>query len=333
MERGLGMMSKRISVILICGIVLAGMCSAAFAEQAKKETYILDLAAGENPFWVDARQTYEAIKDVYPVKAQIGGTLGVDVSKQIANMDTYIAEEVDGIILVPIDGAALTDAVNRAVDAGIPVVTWLNDCPKSKRLTFVTSPFEASTEVGGEYIAKLIDYEGKCAISMALVGMEEQEGRAQGYKNIINKYPGMELVGIVEDKYDERTGANQLKPLLTKHPDVKAIFGCNARSGKGAVMALQEMNYKPGDIKIAAFDYAQDTLDAMGKRWIQCSHAQRSSYMTLLCFQLLYSYKHKVLYPPKGKWEEFGVPSAPKKIVVPITLITQDNYKAFYRYK
>lgn len=313
------------SVGLLMGVLFGGLTAYA------KETYVLDVAACENPFWIDARQTFDAIEGVYPVDTKVGGTLSVDVGSQIANMDTYIAEEVDGIIISPIEGASLADAINRAVEAGIPVVTWLNDSVGSKRLSFVTSPFEESTEAGGEYIADLLGYKGKCVISLALVGHEEQQGRAQGYKNIINKYPGMELVAVIEDHYDERTGANLLKGVLTKHPDVKAIFGCNARSGKGAQIAVQEMGYKQGEIKIAAFDYAEDTLDGIRDGWIQCSHAQRSAYQVLHCFQLLYAYNHGLLYPQKGKWKEYGVPSAPVVEVVNITLIDPENYEAFYR--
>jgi len=109
------------------------------------------------------------------VETRWGGPLGTDVSEQLANMDTYIAQRVDGIIILPVDSAALTPTINRAVEADIPVVTFLSDSADSKRLCFVTSPLRESTHVGGEYLAKILGYEGKVAISYAVAGHDEQE--------------------------------------------------------------------------------------------------------------------------------------------------------------
>ena len=59
-----------------------------------------------------------------------------DQLKQKEILELYITQRVDGIAISALNGDFLTDTINRAVDSGIPVVTWDSDAPKSKRLAF-----------------------------------------------------------------------------------------------------------------------------------------------------------------------------------------------------
>ncbi len=59
-----------------------------------------------------------------------------DQLKQKEILESYITQRVDGIAISALNGDFLTDTINRAVDAGIPVVTWDSDAPKSKRVAF-----------------------------------------------------------------------------------------------------------------------------------------------------------------------------------------------------
>src|SRR5262245_30965067 len=59
-----------------------------------------------------------------------------DQIRQKEILESFITQKVDGIAISCLNGDFLTDTINRAVDAGIPVVTWDADAPKSKRMAF-----------------------------------------------------------------------------------------------------------------------------------------------------------------------------------------------------
>src|SRR5439155_21849524 len=89
------------------------------------------------------------------------GPENADQLPQKEILESFITQHVDGIAISCLNGDFLTDTINRAVDAGIPVVTWDADAPKSKRLVFYGVDDLASGRILGEQAATLIGGKGK----------------------------------------------------------------------------------------------------------------------------------------------------------------------------
>ena len=79
-----------------------------------------------------------------------------DQLKQKEILESYITQRVDGIAISALNGDFLTETINRAVDAGIPVVTWDSDAPTSKRIAFYGVDDLASGRIMGEQAIKLL---------------------------------------------------------------------------------------------------------------------------------------------------------------------------------
>lgn len=324
-------------MLFICVGLVVGISFGEFTQvvQAKKkEVYAMNVIVSGNEFWVECKQAFENIGKVYGVETRYGGPLGTDVTEQIADLDTYLAEEIDGLILNPVVPAAEVSITNKLIEAGIPVVCLLNDVPDSKRLAAFVTPNELSAGKAGEYLAKRMGYKGKCVISYSHAGSVEQERRAQGYKDVIEKYPDMELVGVIEDKYDSTIGARDLKPLLVKYPDIKAVMGCNNRSGVGAAIALREMGYKPNEVLVSTWGFDVDVVQLIKEEWVHAGCAERSYYMTVLAFNVLYAYNHNLIYPTTMPWKKHGITLPfPDITGIPTVLVTKENADAFRRLK
>src|SRR5215208_552285 len=86
-----------------------------------------------------------------------------DQLKQKEILESFITQRVDGIAISTLNGDFLTDTINRAVDAGIPVVTWDSDAPKSKRVAFYGVDDYQSGKIMGEQAIKLLNGKGKIA--------------------------------------------------------------------------------------------------------------------------------------------------------------------------
>ena len=140
----------------------------------------------------------------------------------------------------------------------------------------------------------------------------------------------MKLVGVVEDYFDENKGSEAIKPMLIHHPNVNYIFGTNSRSAIGAVSALRELGNHAGQVKVGGWDMDKDVLDLIQKGWVQGSVAQQSAFMTNIIFSILDAKKKGYLYPVDRSFQENGVSAAPDKIVIPVSLVTPENVKAFY---
>lgn len=84
------------------------------------------------PFWKDPKDTLAQMNNVLPgVEISFGWPSDTDVGKQIDEMETLITKRVDGIVIAPADAQALVPVINKAVDAGIPVVTVFTDAPSA----------------------------------------------------------------------------------------------------------------------------------------------------------------------------------------------------------
>ena len=334
-------MKTRIIIVgqgmLICGLLIwmgsriaqNSVRTTAAGPQSNK-LYSMNVVVSGVPFWKETRDAWSKIGQVNEgVKTEFGGPLDTAVQKQIAEIEAIVAKGCDGLVIAPCDSAALVPTINRVVEKGIPVITYLVDSPKSKRLTYIASPQEDSAHIIGEHVAKICGYKGKVIIMYAQAGNEEQERRVQGFKEVMEKHVDMKLVGIVEDKYDEGKGTENLKPLLVQHPDTSVIFGCDSRSAVGAVVALKELNSRPGQIFITGWDHDEDVLNLIKVGWVEASVAQQSTYMTMLCYSILDAYSRGYLYPGSMHLQENNVSPLPDTISVPVTLVTKENAAAF----
>ena len=170
-------------------------------------------------------------------------------------------------------------------------------------------------------------------VLIGTAGSEEQQRRANGFKEAVGKFSSMKVVDVIEDKFDASTGAQNLKASLQRQGKVQYIFGCNSRSAAAAKLALEESGYKPGEVVITGWDYDDDVLALIDNGWVLASAAQQSNFMSQLAFNILYAHVNNYLYAPSLNLKEHGVSPVPTEIDVPITLITKKNAAAYFKRK
>src|SRR5687767_4987871 len=120
-----------------------------------------------------------------------------DQLRQKEILESFITQRVDGIAISTLNGDFLTETINRAVDAGIPVVTWDSDAPKSKRQAFYgVDDFESGRIMGQEAI-KLLGGKGSVAI-ITSVGATNLQRRLDGVRDALAAAPGITIVEIYD---------------------------------------------------------------------------------------------------------------------------------------
>ncbi len=162
---------------------------------ASGEKFYVFLPKGlDNPYWDECRKGMEAEMAKLGVKAEFLGPAVSDATKQVEIFESVIARKPAAIAVSPNDPSTVTASIKKAMDQGIPVITWDADAPDSARILYIGTDNVAAGRTAGEEMAKAIGMKGKIAIiDGALTALNAQQ-RVQGFKEAIAKYPDIQIV-------------------------------------------------------------------------------------------------------------------------------------------
>ena len=182
-----------------------------------------------------------------------------DQLKQKEILESYITQRVDGIAISSLNGDFLTETINKAIDAGIPVTTWDSDAPKSKRYAFYGVDDYAAGRIMGEEAIRLLGGKGKVAI-ITSVGATNLQRRLDGMKEALSKAPGIQIVETYDIKEDSVRCAELMAAGTNRYPDLSAWLSTGGWPvfTRNATAALD-----PAKTKLISFDTVQPALDLL----------------------------------------------------------------------
>ncbi len=309
------------------GLALAGIPANSAAQEGGGDYVFLSIVT-QVPFWADHRQALEDVGALLGVRTEFTGPLDFDTAAQARQLDELIARQPAGLMIFPGDAGALVEGINRAADAGIPVAMIIGDVPESKRVVHLgISNFDAG-RAGGEMLAQAIGGSGK--VLLGTFPSPATLERVEGYKALFaEKYPGIEVVDVVNDKADPSFAPTAYAQALQAHPDVVGIGGTDGDSGKGAAIALTEAGLV-GKVKIVAMDRNDDMLPYIQDGTILGSIAQKSYAEAFLAVHLLkWLNDGAIKLVPDSK--AAGINPLPENIVTGVIEITSENVEQFIR--
>ncbi|MEK7994800.1 MAG: substrate-binding domain-containing protein [Planctomycetota bacterium] len=194
-----------------------------------------------------------------------------DRESQIRVVEDFVTRGVSGIVLAPLDDAALRMPVKDAVSNGIPVVIIDSDLKSEDYVSFVATDNYVGGRKGGERLAEILGGKGKVIMLRYQEGSASTMNREQGFLDVLKeKYPGIQVVSA--NQYGRATtesaylaSESLLAPLRT--PDggltIDGIFCPNESTSFGMLRALEDSGLA-GKVKYVGFD-SSDRL-VMGLR-------------------------------------------------------------------
>src|SRR5687768_3859898 len=144
-----------------------------------------------------------------------------DQLRQKEILESFITQRVDGIAISALNGDFLTETINRAIDAGIPVVTWDSDAPKSRRMAFYGVDDRQSGLILGQQAIELLGGKGKVAV-ITSVGATNLQLRLDGVREALAKAPGIEIVEVYDIKEDAVRASELISTGTRRYPDLGA---------------------------------------------------------------------------------------------------------------
>jgi ribose transport system substrate-binding protein len=256
---------------------------------ASDELYVEVCALVQLPYFIDHRLGMEAAGRELGVRAEFVGPADYDMAAMIATLEQTLARKPAGLLVVGFD-AALKPAIDRAVAAGVPVVTLDSDVPGSKRLCFIGTGNYAAGVAGAKALADAVGGKGAVVI-LTKTGQPNLEERVRGYREELARHPGIRLAGVGNTNSDPTVAASAAAAFLQRQPDLAGIGCVEAAGGIGAGTAVREAG-RAGKVKIVAMDRDDGTLDMLRSGLIHASIAQKTALMSYLGAKLLYGLKH-----------------------------------------
>ena len=236
-----------------------------------------------------------------------------DAQKQADFIEQLVLSGADGIIVSCSDANKLTDAINKAVDSGLPVVTFSGDAPASKRMVSIGIDDFACGERTFEELAKLLDGHGVVAAIDGNPNAVNLQQRAAGFRAAAKRYPGIRLLDIYYHKETPLDAVAKIEQVMQANPD---ITGWGFLGG-WPLFTDRALKWPPGTIKCVSVDALPPQLPYV-----------RSGHVQMLLSQDVYGYGWRAVERLVGK---LHFKKSPAKAIedTELTAITTDNVDAF----
>jgi len=197
-----------------------------------------------------------------------------DVALQVQQVDDFVNQGVDAIILNPVDTQGVLPMITAAKNAGIPLI-FVNRKPEVKLPTdmaYVGSDSALGGEMQMEALAKKMNYKGNVAILMGALSNEEARERTRAVEAVIAKYKDMKVIEKQSAKWQRNEAVDVVSSWLLNQRPIDAIAANNDEMAIGAIMALSQA--KNEKILVAGIDGTPD-----GQQFV------KNGKMTLTIFQ------------------------------------------------
>jgi len=298
---------------------IAASLGATSAQAQKIYTFGMIAKSQGNPFFeasrVGANDAAAELGKKHGIKIKIDWRTPneEDAQKQAQTIEQLVLNAVDGIIVSCSDASKLNDAINKAVDRGVPVVTYSGDAAKSKRFVALGIDDFRCGEQTFEELAKLLNGKGVVAAIDGNQNAPNLQARANGFKNAAKKFPGITIKGIFYHKETPQDAVARIEQVMQANPD---ITGWGLLGG-WPLFTENALKWPPGTIKCVSVDALPQQL-----------HYVKSGHVQLLLSQDVYGYGYKAVEHLVNKLHlKKNVPDAIDNSA--LTPVTKENVEAF----
>lgn len=240
-------------LMLICGLL------SVFTAQAK--TYMVGVALANldlNFVSILRSQMEKQLKDK-GLNSQFADAKG-DISLQIQQVDDFINQGADAIIINPVDTQGVMPVIAAAQKANIPLI-FVNRKPEVKltgKMAYVGSDSALSGKMEIEALAKRLDNKGNIAILMGALSTEEARQRTKAVEDYVKDHPGLKVIQKQSANWQRNEAVDKTLSWLQDGNDINAIIANNDEMAIGAIMALDQL--KKNNVLVAGIDGTPDGL-------------------------------------------------------------------------
>ena len=312
---------KKIVTMLLVMAMMFSLSGIAMADEAEPAT---ELLAGKKVIYVcnNVNDDWGVITTEY-LKALVDGAGGDctiynaqgDSNMQSQMVDDSIVAKPDVLVVKPIDQAALIPSLQRANEAGIPIITidmGLIEGADVDVLCAVQTRQESLGAVNAEYVVEKAKETGEKAKIITVLGdmsSDIAQKRQAGFNEVIEANADVaEVLAETEAKWDASQAYNAVKDMMTAHPDANTVFCSADGMGIGAVQALADMGYtakvgEEGHITFVCIDGDPNGCKSVEEGIIDQEAEHNAALHSDIAFKVIVDYLHGYEVPSSVMFE------------------------------
>jgi ribose transport system substrate-binding protein len=317
--------------VLLFSFVLTMLSFGCGTGHDSEEKYFLIADNIQVPYWQTAGAGFsQAAKDL-KVRSEFLGPDTFDPQAEQAAFQKAVQQKPTGILISVADAKLIKADIDKAIAAGIPVITMDSDAPDSKRLFFIgTNNYDAGLS-GGRRLAKELGGKGN-VIFFSMPEQANLQERLRGYRDGLEPTPGVKVGRVVDIKGDPRIAFDNATEIIGKERDKVDAFVClEAQAGKEIATVLSNNNVK--NKVVMAMDTDPDTLEWVRKGVIAATISQKPYSMAYVGVMMLDHLYHHKLSKLDNDWATNSFAPIPAFVDTGSSLIDKSNVDAFLQEK
>ena len=263
------------------------------------------------------------LKDYMTAKADAMGDVeltvvdaGDDAAKQLQQVETFISQKVDAIIMQPQEQEACSPAIDKAKAAGIPIINC-NSLTITEPDAYVGSNDSESAEIAMTYIAEQLGGKGNVLMMHGHPGQTAEVKRTEGAMDILAQNPDMTLLDEQTADWDRAEAMTLMENWIQAYGDqINAVFCQNDEMALGALNALVQAG-KKDNVLVVGVDAIDDALQSVKDGKMDATVYQDCKGQAEGAIEAAYKLA-------KGE-------SVEKEILIPFILVTTENVDEYLK--
>src|SRR5690606_12177913 len=299
------------------GLAIAslGLWSCGDGSQDGRKVIGVSMLSLQSEFVVNVKDAMEEAAKEHDVRLIVNDAQREAV-RQVQQIESFIAQGVDAIILNPCEMEASSPAVRKAQEAGIPIIN-VNSETAVDPDGFVGSRDEQSAEIALEYIADLLGGKGNIVVMHGYMGQAAQLKRAAATKTVLATYPDINILAEQTAEWDRAKAMSLMESWIQSHGNkINAVFAQNDEMGMGALQALEQAGLKE-QVVVVSIDAIADALQAVKAGRLDATVYQDAKAQGRQAVQMAVDFINQ----PNA--------IAEKNVFIPFQLVTQENVEEF----
>lgn len=249
------------SGLILLAILFVFSCGKKEKDGKKKMVIGVSMLSMQNEFIQKVAQSLEKNAETNQVELIV-----IDAErsalKQVEQVENFISQQVDAIILNPCEFDASSPAVLKAKQAGIPIVN-VNSSTKEIPDAWVGSDDKESAKMAIDFIAKKLNGKGNILMIQGYMGQAAQIDREAGAMAALKNYPGLKLMTSQTGEWDRAKSMALMENWIQSYgSQINAVFAQNDEMGLGAMQALIDAKLKD-KVVVVSVDGIGDAMKAV----------------------------------------------------------------------
>jgi ribose transport system substrate-binding protein len=322
-------MLRKLSSLIGLALLAAALLSC--GPHDSNEYFVFVAANLQVPYWQAAGAGFTKAGTQFKVRAEFVGPNTYDPKAERDAFDQAVQQKATGILVGVTDPLLLRDSIDKAIAAGIPVITMDSDAPASKRLFYIgTNNYEVGL-TGGLRLAQELKGKGNVVV-FTMPDQRNMQDRLHGYRDALERTPNIKIARVVDIQGDPRIAFDTTTQIIGKEKDQVDAFVClEAQSGKEVAGVLN--SYHVTGKVVMAMDTDPETLEWIKKGGIAATIAQKPYTMAFVGMQMLDNLYHHKPASLATDWSKDSFAPIPGFVDTGSALIDKSNVDSFLQAK